>query len=104
MSIITKQLDRAEKASFAAFWLLSHHDFVKSVRFCLAEDNHVWSTGVILCLYHAIPIGGSLSARCADLRSVWALFIKVSFLTDLSCSAVANSLWDFHHFFTVLRQ
>ena len=76
----SKKLDRAGKASSSAFWHLSHRALTRLVQFSLIEDNHVCSAGALWCREDAIPMGGSFSAQCADLHSVWGLFKHVSLL------------------------
>ena len=68
-----KHLDRAGKAASFAFWHISHDELVPLVQFSLTEDNYVWCAGQLWQRTDAIPMGGSFSAQCADLHSVWAL-------------------------------
>ena len=68
-----KELDRAGRAASSAFWHFSHEELTDLVRFSLTEDNQVWCAGAMWKRADAIPMGGSFSAQCADLHSLWAL-------------------------------
>ena len=68
-----KELDRAGRATSSAFWHLSHEELTQLVQFSLTEDNQVWCAGAMWRRSDAIPMGGSFSAQCADLHSLWAL-------------------------------
>ena len=68
-----KELDRAGRAAPSAFWHFSHEELTELVRFSLTEDNQVWCAGAMWKRADAIPMGGSFSAQCADLHSLWAL-------------------------------
>ena len=68
-----KDLDRVGRAASSAFWHLSHDELTQLVQFSLTEDNQVWCAGAMWRRSDAIPMGGSFSAQCADLHSLWAL-------------------------------
>ena len=68
-----KDLDRAGRAASSAFWHLSHEELTQLVQFSLTEDNQVWCAGAMWRRSDAIPMGGSFSAQCADLHSLWAV-------------------------------
>ena len=68
-----KELDRAGRAASSAFWHFSHEELTQLVQFSLTEDNQVWCAGAMWKRANAIPMGGSFSAQCADLHSLWAL-------------------------------
>ena len=62
-----KALDRAGKAASASLWHLSHEELESLVRFSLRCAESLWKRS------GAIPMGGSFSAQCADLHSIWAM-------------------------------
>ena len=70
--------DKAGKAASSAFWHISHDELIQLVQFSLTEDNYVLCAGQLWQRTDAIPMGGSFSAECADLHSVWALKEAVS--------------------------
>ena len=72
-----KALDRAGKADPASLWH-SHEELVQIIPFSLIEDAD------------AIPMGGSFSAQCADLHSVWALKVAVEKMRQLENSLRPN--------------
>ena len=72
-----KALDGAGKAASASFWHFSHKDLVEIVRFSLTKDNHIWCSGTLWQHSDAIPLGGSFTAQCADVCSVWAFQVAV---------------------------
>ena len=67
-----KELDRAGRAASSAFWHFSHEELTQLVQFSLTEDNQVWCAGAMWKRADTIPMGGSFSAQCADLHSLWA--------------------------------
>ena len=73
----SKALDRAGKATSASFWHFSHEELIGIVNFSLTEDNYVWCPGSLWQRTDAIPMGGSFSAQCADLHSLWGLKTQV---------------------------
>ena len=71
------ELDHAGHAASSAFWHFSHEELTQLVQFSLTEDNQVWCAGAMWKRANAIPMGGSFSAQCADLHSLWALKHRV---------------------------
>ena len=66
------------------------------VRFCLTEDNTVWCAGSLWKRSGAIPMGGSFSAQCADLHSIWAMKRNVDIMKQFGklVRTVPFPLWE----------
>ena len=66
------------------------------VRFSLTEDNTVWCAGSLWKRCGAIPMGGSFSAQCADLHSIWAMKRNVDIMNRFGklVRTVAFLLWE----------
>ena len=91
-----KALDRAGKAASASFWHLSHEELESMVRFSLTEHNTVWCAGSLWKRSGAIPMGGSFSAQCADLHSIWAMKRNVDIMKRFGklVRTVPFPLWE----------
>ena len=71
-----KRLDRCGKASACNFDMLSHSELTDLITFYLQDDNFCQSAGTCWSQAFALPMGGPLSARAANLRSQWCFHLQ----------------------------
>ena len=87
----TKRLDRAGRGNSTKFWYFEHQDLSAKIEFELKHNNYVQAAGNVWKRPGCISMGGSFSARSADLHCQWEVYQHRHLFRDLGTLQITAS-------------